>query len=69
MNAGVSASIVGADFTGNWYRRNRRILVNIRNQSKTENERVLVIYGAAHKWVLDELFDGFPEFEVVQAFM
>ncbi len=69
VNLGYKDTYVGADFTGNWYRRNTRILVNIRNLSKTENERVLVIYGAAHKWVLDELFDGSPEFEVVQPFM
>lgn len=66
VNLGYADSYAGADLTGNWYRRNTRIFVNIRNLCKTKEERVLVIYGAAHKWVLDELFEGSPEFELVQ---
>lgn len=58
----------GADLTGNWYRRNTRIFSNVRNLCQSKEERVLIIYGAGHKWVLDELFDGSPEFEVVQPF-
>ncbi len=68
VNAGYNDNYVGADFTGMWYQRNTRIYVNIRNLTKTKSERVLVIYGAAHKWALDEIFDGSPEFEIIQPF-
>lgn len=68
VNAGYTDNYVGADFTGMWYQRNTRIYVNTRNLTKTKNERVLVIYGAAHKWALDEIFDGSPEFTLEQPF-
>ncbi|MDX1911132.1 MAG: DUF5694 domain-containing protein [Saprospiraceae bacterium] len=66
VNLGYMDTYIGADLTGNWYRRNTRIFVNIRNRCKTRHERILVIYGAGHKWILDELFSGSPEFEVTQ---
>ncbi|NOS57145.1 MAG: hypothetical protein HOP37_12935 [Cyclobacteriaceae bacterium] len=65
VNLGYADTYVGADLTGHWYRRNTRIFVNIRNLSKQKQERILVIYGMAHKWILEELFQGSPEFEVV----
>ncbi len=68
VNAGYKDNYVGADFTGMWFQRNTRIYVNTRNLAKTKNERVLIIYGAAHKWVLDDIFEGSPEFELVQPF-
>lgn len=67
-NVGYKDNYVGADFTGMWYQRNTRIYVNTRNLAQTKNERILIIYGAAHKWALDEIFDGSPEFEVIQPF-
>ena len=66
VNLGYGDQYVGADLTGYWYRRNTRIFVNTRNLCQTKNERILVIYGNAHKWLLDELFEGSPEFTVVQ---
>ena len=66
VNLGYGDTYLGADFTGNWYRRNTRIFVNTRNLCKSKNERILIIYGNAHKWVLDELFDASPEFQLHQ---
>lgn len=68
VNLGHGDRFVGADLTGHWYRRNTRIFVNIRNLAQTKNERILVIYGNAHKWILDELFNGSPEFVLKQPF-
>jgi Family of unknown function (DUF5694) len=65
VNLGYADTYVGADLTGHWYRRNTRIFVNVRNLAKQKQERILVIYGMAHKWILEELFQGSPEFEVV----
>jgi len=69
VNLGQNDTYVGADLTGNWYRRNTRIFTNVRSLCESKSERVLVIYGAGHKWALDEIFDGSPEFELVQPFL
>ena len=66
VNLGHGDNYAGADLTGHWYCRNTRIFTNIRNRCASKEENVLVIYGNAHKWVLDELFDGSPEFDLVQ---
>lgn len=68
VNLGQNDTYLGADLTGNWYRRNTRIFTNVRSLCKSKSERALVIYGAGHKWALDEIFDGSPEFELVQPF-
>jgi len=66
VNLGVGDSYVGADLTGHWFQRNTRIFVNIRSLAKQKSERILVIYGSAHKWILDELFEAAPDFKVRQ---
>ncbi|WP_425390222.1 DUF5694 domain-containing protein [Ekhidna sp.] len=66
VNLGHGDTYVGADLTGHWYQRNSRIFTNVRNLAQTKNERILIIYGMAHKWVLDEMFEASPEFEVIQ---
>ena len=68
VNLGHGDLFVGADLTGHWYRRNTRIFVAARNLAQNPSERILVIYGNAHKWILDELFEASPEFEVKQLF-
>ena len=66
VNLGHGDNFAGADLTGHWYNRNTRIFVNARNLATTKLDRILVIYGNAHKWILDELFDSSPEFELIQ---
>ena len=66
VNLGYGDRYIGADLTGHWYRRNARIFVNARNLCKSTEERILIIYGNAHKWILDEMFEGSSEFEVIQ---
>lgn len=65
VNVGAGDTYIGADLTGYWYRRNTRIFTNIKNLAETNNERILVIYGNSHAWVLQELFDASPEFQVI----
>lgn len=67
VNLGHGDKYVGADLTGHWYRRHR-IFVNIRNLAKQNQGQILVIYGMGHKWIMEELFQGSPEFEVVSTF-
>ncbi len=67
VNLGVYDKYIGADLTGHWYRRNARIFANVSNLSPSlEKERILIIYGGAHKWILDELFDAAPDYKVKQ---
>jgi len=67
VNLGYDDQYVGADLTGHWYRRNTRIFVNARNLCENKKERIFIIYSNAHKWLLDELSEGSPEFTVVQS--
>lgn len=67
VNLGYLDKYLGADLLGRWYRRNSRIYANSKNLvNKDSNDNLLIIYGGAHKWVLDELFDSSPDFKVVQ---
>lgn len=66
VNLGAGDTYLGADLTGYWYRRNTRIFTNIKKLAKTKQERILVIYGNSHAWVLEELFNASPEFEVIE---
>lgn len=67
VNVGYLDKYVGADLLGRWYRRNARIYANSKNLvSPTTTENLLIIYGGAHKWILDELFESHPDFKVEQ---
>jgi hypothetical protein len=67
VNVGYLDKYVGADLLGRWYRRNSRIYANSKNLVNPDSrENLLIIYGGAHKWILDELFDSSPDFQVVQ---
>ncbi|EAZ79874.1 DUF5694 domain-containing protein [Algoriphagus machipongonensis] len=65
VNVGYLDKYVGADLLGRWYRRNARIYANSKNLVDTD-ENLLIIYGGAHKWILDELFESSPDFQVIQ---
>ena len=65
VDVGVGDTYLGADLTGYWYRRNTRIFSNIKSLATDRDDRILVIYGASHAWVLEELFDASPEFRVI----
>ncbi|WP_077613909.1 DUF5694 domain-containing protein [Caenibacillus caldisaponilyticus] len=48
---------VGIDWLANyWYRRNLIIYANTTRLIETPRERILVIYGAGHKYLLDRFF-------------
>lgn len=65
VNVGYLDKYVGADLLGRWYRRNARIYANSKNLVDAD-ENLLIIYGGAHKWILDELFEASPDFQVIQ---
>ncbi len=67
VNLGQGDNYAGADLTGHWFQRNTRIFTNIRKlMGEEEEQRVLVIYGQSHKWILDELLETSPEIELLQ---
>ncbi|PAD35494.1 DUF5694 domain-containing protein [Terribacillus saccharophilus] len=56
---------VGIDWLTNyWYRRNLIIFTNIKRLVQKSDERILVIYGAGHKYLLDNFFNESAMFHV-----
>ena len=56
----------GVDFeTGRWFNRNLRIFRNIQKVTKSVSDRILIIYGAGHLNILNNLFESSPEYELI----
>jgi hypothetical protein len=66
VHMGNKGNYAGADLTGHWYQRNIRIFSNIKKIATEPEERILIIYGAGHGFVLDEIFKASQEYEVVE---
>lgn len=63
---GAADNYVGADVVSNWYKRNLRIYANIcRITDFTKDERILVVIGAGHSYLLNQFFDESPDYTVV----
>ena len=63
---GIQNTWLGADWLGRWYQRNVRMMSNVLKITK-KGDRILIIVGDNHKWVLDRLFKNAPDFEVVSS--
>ncbi len=72
LNLGFGAYLCG-DFTNgttegadalalHWYSRNLRIFRHIQNITTSENDRILVLFGAGHIEILGHLFDCSPAY-------
>lgn len=55
MRIGRGAEYVGANYLSWWYGRNMKILTNIIRMTDSPNDRILVIYGAGHNKLLNQL--------------
>jgi hypothetical protein len=55
MRIGRGNEYVGAGYFSWWYRRNMVILTNIIRLTDSPNDRILVIYGAGHNKLLNQL--------------
>lgn len=64
IRVGIQNSWIGPDWLGRWYRRNVRMAANVLKISQPE-DRILIIVGNNHKWILDQLFSYIPEFSVI----
>lgn len=63
---GAGDTYYGADMLTEWYRRNLHIFGNLQAVAEPE-DRILVIYGAGHCRILQELVEDYTEFELVDA--
>lgn len=62
---GTNQEPIGADgFITRYFNRNVRIYSNIQRIVTRKDDRILVIYGATHMFMLKTLFDASPEFKV-----
>ena len=64
VRVGIQKNWIGPDWLGRFYRRNIRMMANVLKFSEPE-DRLLIIVGDNHKWILDELFENTPDFELV----
>ncbi|WP_422104351.1 DUF5694 domain-containing protein [Winogradskyella sp.] len=68
VRTGIQESWMGPDWLGRWYQRNIRMMANIMSFDNQGKDRILIIAGDNHKWVLDTLLGFNPDFEVVSSY-
>lgn len=64
IRVGIQKSWIGPDWLGRFYRRNVRMAANVL-KFNVPKDRILIIVGDNHKWILDEIFKDTPDFELV----
>lgn len=67
IRVGIGENWMGPDWLGHWYRRNIRMVGNLLKISDS-GDRLLVIVGDNHKWVLEDLMNYTPDLEVQSAY-
>lgn len=64
---GADEDFPGTDVLTDWYQRNARIFTNLyRITENRTGERILVIFGAGHAYILRDLVRSAPEFKLVE---
>lgn len=64
IRVGIQKSWIGPDWLGRWYRRNVRMTSNVLSFSHP-NDRIIILVGDNHKWILDQLFEFTPDFQLI----
>lgn len=67
IRAGIDDNWIGADWLGRWYQRNIRMMAHLLKIYEPD-DRLLIVVGDNHKWVLEQLMNNTPDFEVVSSF-
>jgi hypothetical protein len=62
---GEVGDYAGAEFMGEWYKRNIRMYSNIVKQTAKDDRAILIIVGAGHARIIRHFFEDNPAFEVV----
>lgn len=63
---GKEANYSGADLVADWYKRNLRIYRNLLSLNLKPEDRVLILFGAGHAKILQDLVDDSSGFELVK---
>ena len=66
VRVGIQKSWIGPDWLGRWYQRNVRMLANSIKLAE-KNDRLLIIVGDNHKWILDTMIERTPNLESVSS--
>lgn len=64
-SVGDGENLIGATWVGTWYARNLKIYGRLVDLAPTANERVLVIYGQGHAYLLRQFAREHGHFELV----
>ena len=62
---GEPGEYAGAEFLGEWYKRNIRMYSNILRVAEAKDERIFVLVGASHKSIMKLFFESNPQWEFV----
>jgi hypothetical protein len=54
----------GAEFLGEWYKRNIRMYSNVLRITEPGDKRIFVLVGASHKSIMKHFFETNPEWEL-----
>lgn len=63
---GKDSNYAGADLVADWYKRNLRIYKNLRALQLKPQDRVLILYGAGHSKILQELVEDSSNLQLVK---
>lgn len=66
IRVGIQKNWGGPDWVGRWYRRNIR-MAGITLKITKPGDKILILVGDNHKWILDRLFTDIPEFKVASS--
>ncbi|MEQ8524764.1 DUF5694 domain-containing protein [Gracilimonas sp.] len=67
MRVGIAENWMGPDWLGRIYQRNIRMMGHLLKISKP-GDRLMVVVGANHKWILEDLMNKTPDFKVISAY-
>ena len=63
---GKDDNYVGADLVADWYKRNLRIYRNLIGLNFKGEDRILILYGAGHTKILQDLADDSSTMQLVK---
>jgi Family of unknown function (DUF5694) len=67
MDFGKNDNYVGTNVVSNWYQRNLKIYTNITRITEGQNDRILVLYGAGHSFLLKQFLRDSGRYTVIEA--
>ena len=67
LRVGIGDSWIGSDWLGRWYQRNIRMLGYLLKMSEP-SDRLLLIVGDNHKWILEQLINNTPNLQTVSSY-